>query len=72
MMNEAPIISVMPGKAMFLPDCTESEKENFLKGFNEALDGFTKTGIHLKNPMDVLKPDDCEIRYFGFDNDYEV
>ena len=71
MMNEAPIISVMPGKAMFLPDCTESEKENFLKGFNEALDGFTKTGIHLKDGIDaLLKPDDCEIRYFGFDNDY--
>ena len=73
MLAEAPYISVLPGKPLFLPDIEDDKKSEYLKVFNDMINPLTDTlGRVLPNAESVLTDKDMEIRYFGFTSDYNT
>jgi LysM repeat protein len=63
---EAPIVTIMPGAADFLPDYREQEKEIFQNLFQ----GITEGDDHAQSTLDDLISEENEARYFGFKSDY--
>ena len=73
MMAEAPYISIMPGKPLFLPDLDDSKKEEYFKFFSETISGMAnETGRLLQLGDTKLASSDAELKYFGFDSDYNT
>lgn len=63
---EAPIVTILPGAADFLPDYREHEKEIFQNLFQGITEGDDNAESALKDLID----EENEARYFGFKSDY--
>ena len=63
---EAPIVTILPGAADFLPDYREHEQEIFQNLFA----GITEGDENAESALNDLIDDENESRYFGFKSDY--
>jgi hypothetical protein len=69
MMAEAPYVSVMPGKPLFLPDLDESKKTDYIKEFTKLIQPLQDDdGVLISNGT----LGDFDIKYFGFQSDYDT
>lgn len=66
MFAEAPIVTILPGTADFLPDYKESEKNIFLN----LWEGMNNNDSNAESALRDLIDDEGEARYFGFKTDY--
>ena len=69
-MTEAPYVSIVPGKPLYLPDMSDDERENYFKILNDFMEDIAKTGVHITAPLEALSSKNTEIKYFGFEMDY--
>lgn len=68
MMAEAPILSIIPGKANFLPDLTDDQKKEFVESMNETLKEMNNR--FTQNAQDMLDSKNADMRYFEFQSDH--
>ena len=60
MMAEAPILSIIPGKANFLPDLTDDQKKEFVESMNETLKEMNNR--FTQNAQDMLDSKNADMR----------
>lgn len=63
---EAPIVNIVPGKANFLPDYKERDKD----AFKQILEGVEQGDPNADSALKKLVDDEEESRYFDFTTDY--
>lgn len=67
MMNEAPILCVLPGKPMFLPDLSDDQKKNFI---NMMTDKIHEMNSAITRVVPGSADDNMDTRFFSFATDY--
>jgi hypothetical protein len=48
LMSEAPVLSVLPGKPLFMPDLSNSEKDGFIQQICDGLKGLEQARLASK------------------------
>ena len=71
-MAEAPILSVVPGAPIFMPDMDNGEKEGWINKLNDKIKSLSEAGKNLViGAMDsVIDEEDMETRFFTFAEDF--
>ena len=69
-MSAAPYVSIVPGKPLFLPDVSDTERDRYFKVFNDLIEPLAD-GVHMaQDALTALNSENVEIKYFGFQLDY--
>lgn len=68
MMAEAPVISIIPGKANFLPDLTDDEKKTFIESTNQTIQEMQTRFTDTAQKM--IDEKNADMRYFEFVSDH--
>lgn len=67
MMNEAPILCVLPGRPMFLPDLTDEQKNGFISFIADKVNEMSQ---NIAGAAGELLAEDMDTRFFSFATDY--
>lgn len=70
MMAEAPVLSIIPGKANFLPDLSSEEKEKFIEAANQTLQEMQNRFSDTAQKM--IDDKNADMRYFEFVSDHST
>lgn len=70
MMAEAPVLSIIPGKANFLPDLSSEEKEKFIEAANQTLQEIQNRFSDTAQKM--IDDKNADMRYFEFVSDHST
>lgn len=70
MMAEAPVLSIIPGKANFLPDLSSEEKEKFIEAANQTLQEMQNRFNDTAQKM--IDDKNADMRYFEFVSDHST
>lgn len=70
MMAEAPVLSIIPGKANFLPDLSDEEKNKFVEAANQTLQEMQNRFNDTAQKM--IDDKNADMRYFEFVSDHST
>ena len=71
-MAEAPILSVVPGAPIFMPDLSNAEKKGFIDKVSDKIKSLAESGknIVVGTIDDAINEEDIETRFFTFAEDF--